>query len=155
MSTSEEDTSQMPPRKRQRTYSEAASSSVNYGLDEREPQEPNPTIEPRQSHHTYSQGGSTFSGTTSAGGNVNQFGNVGRDVHIHPASTIDDRRRFFDWLGPSIDADRDHNFIRRKRYLQTGDWILRGDKFQRWYENGSSELLWCWGAPGAGKSILA
>lgn len=88
-------------------------------------------------------------------------------------TTINERKAFFDWLSPSIDADKDHEIILGKRYLQTGEWVLRRDQFQQWYRSGSSQLLWCWGArmyltvpstlkgkanfiqAGAGKSVLA
>ncbi|KAK0100804.1 hypothetical protein ONS95_007251 [Cadophora gregata] len=36
----------------------------------------------------------------------------------------------------------------------TGEWIFASPEFQKWV-SGSRKTLWCWGQPGAGKTVLA
>lgn len=119
-----------------------------------------------------SQEGSTFSGANTSG-SVIQVGNIGGNATISklepqvnnllfiyitlcktngyllslldPPTILNLRKSFFTWLGPSIDADRDHDAILQKRYNGTGNWILERHLFQQWYESSTSQLLWCWG----------
>ncbi|PQE29931.1 ankyrin repeat-containing domain protein [Rutstroemia sp. NJR-2017a WRK4] len=67
------------------------------------------------------------------------------------------RENILSWLCPS-----DYNATLRqacaKRAADTGDWLLTDTTFQRWSkssENSSDPVLWCYGAPGCGKTVLS
>jgi hypothetical protein len=67
------------------------------------------------------------------------------------------RENILSWLCPS-----DYNATLRqacaKRAADTGDWLLTDTIFQRWLkssENSSDPVLWCYGAPGCGKTVLS
>ncbi|MCJ1348209.1 hypothetical protein MMC31_006440, partial [Peltigera leucophlebia] len=69
--------------------------------------------------------------------------------------TIEEKReKFMHWIC-TIDFEKEHNSTFEKRYEDTGDWFLREPKFKQWFDNTDSCILWCYGKPGAGKSVLA
>ena len=48
-----------------------------------------------------------------------------------------------------------HNQLRADRLDGTCTWFIRTQSFGSWLIGGSPRLLWCFGAPGIGKSIIA
>ncbi|KAI9860062.1 MAG: hypothetical protein M1813_006410, partial [Trichoglossum hirsutum] len=64
------------------------------------------------------------------------------------------RVKLLRWLN-EIKFDEDHDTIYSKRYPDTGNWLVQDGRFQQWFKNQTSALLWCYGKPGAGKSVLA
>lgn len=42
----------------------------------------------------------------------------------------------------------------RIRHKGSGSWLLERPEFQGWFDSPESSILWCWGAPGIGKTIL-
>lgn len=66
---------------------------------------------------------------------------------------------------PSIDVlrwlyassyDSKHKKTRRERVKGSGAWLLKKQEYQEWYSDTSStQLLWCHGKPGAGKTFIA
>ena len=43
----------------------------------------------------------------------------------------------------------------RTRFGQSGTWLLQRIEFRQWIDDADSSLLWCYGSPGAGKTVLA
>ena len=147
---------------------------MDNGFEESETELHYRTVRRSPSHQICSQSGSTFSGNNAVQGNLNQVGNIHtayfrkpparsttpartlvsdhNPLHIYQVtdgwsdqvSATDQRKAFFRWL-PSIDFDQDHHIILRKRYKETGSWILQRKEFQQWYQSRSSQLLWCCG----------
>ena len=58
-----------------------------------------------------------------------------------------------DWLSP-IDCTMQRNDFLRRRQAGTGEWLLRSKEFGDWVQK-PKETLFCWGVPGAGKTIIA
>ncbi|EUC41885.1 hypothetical protein COCMIDRAFT_49808, partial [Bipolaris oryzae ATCC 44560] len=49
-----------------------------------------------------------------------------------------------------------HKKTRRERVKGSGAWLLKKQEYQGWYsDSGSTQLLWCHGKPGAGKTFIA
>ena len=53
-----------------------------------------------------------------------------------------------------VDPLRNHNMSRKLRSPGTGLWLTEGQEFKRWTETKNAKL-WCYGIPGAGKTVLA
>ncbi|KAL1969964.1 hypothetical protein VTN77DRAFT_7474 [Rasamsonia byssochlamydoides] len=110
-----------------------------------------------------------------------QFGRITSDLEYHTrnldkitaaitlTSTVDikeemNRRRslerknergdFLRWISEE-DSKEIHSVIRSKRYADTGSWLLSTERFEKWLSEDSSDLLWCFGQAGIGKSVLA
>ncbi|KAJ6530036.1 ankyrin repeat-containing domain protein [Mycena vulgaris] len=83
-----------------------------------------------------------------------QFLTTIEDYALDQQSQIDAERRtqIIDWL--SINFFQRQADILRSRQPGTGDWLLEDFRFKRW-ETGPGEILWCYGMPGAGKTVLA
>ena len=65
-----------------------------------------------------------------------------------------ERIKVLKWISEyDFDAEQDETY--RKRCPGTGDWLCQRPDFQRWYNGAKSGLLWCYGAPGVGKSVLS
>ncbi|KAJ7574967.1 ankyrin repeat-containing domain protein [Mycena floridula] len=74
-----------------------------------------------------------------------------KQIQAHAMSA--DLRAFSEWLSPlNFQATQD-SFV-AKSAPGTGDWFLANTKFQCWTA-GHIKILWCPGAPGAGKTMLA
>ncbi|KAJ6532728.1 ankyrin repeat-containing domain protein [Mycena vulgaris] len=77
--------------------------------------------------------------------------NVARNQEQHRNS--DYRDKVIEWFSPL-------NFFRRQaevlgnRQAGTGEWLLETNIFKQW-ESGTFKTLWCYGIPGAGKTVLA
>lgn len=56
-------------------------------------------------------------------------------------------------------SDLDYSCVQEEvlnhRFGSTGAWLLQHEEFKNWFEGDGSSLLWCWGNPGAGKTVLA
>ena len=48
-----------------------------------------------------------------------------------------------------------HNHLRANRLNETCIWFIGSQSFGSWLAGGSPRLLWCYGAPGRGKSTIA
>lgn len=57
------------------------------------------------------------------------------------------------WLCP-LHMSQVHRIVSDRAQKGTGEWFLVSEEFTTWLENTGSSL-WCWGIPGAGKTILA
>ena len=68
----------------------------------------------------------------------------------------DDKLVNLEWLSPLMPRDR-HQSVRRGRVDGVGDWLLRIPEFVKWHKSEdcpAGQVLFCYGAPGAGKTCL-
>ncbi|KAJ7035270.1 hypothetical protein C8F04DRAFT_955187 [Mycena alexandri] len=68
-------------------------------------------------------------------------------------TNIQHRDNILNWLSP-INFFLRHADISQMQTKGTGGWLLEHPRFKKW-ESGSGSTLWCWGIPGAGKTVLA
>lgn len=73
---------------------------------------------------------------------------------LREQEVVQQRKDFLHWLD-ALDFERKHKELFRKRCTGTGTWLLDRPEFRNWYQDASSPMLWCYGVPGAGKSVLA
>ncbi len=57
------------------------------------------------------------------------------------------------WLS-APDPSSNYNRALKHRHARSGDWFLKSDAYMDWL-SGSSSLLWLYGIPGCGKTILS
>ena len=69
-----------------------------------------------------------------------------------------DRKRLdeiLNWLSP-LDMNRTHQSISDRAQPGSGKWFLNSEPYVNWSSSdGDIDPLWCWGIPGAGKTVLA
>ncbi|UPX17637.1 uncharacterized protein EKO05_0007979 [Ascochyta rabiei] len=65
-----------------------------------------------------------------------------------------ERSAFLTWVS-SIDFEKTHQDTFAKKHEKTCDWLIKAPKYEQWFTNPASSLLWCHGKPGIGKSVLA
>ncbi|RPB06364.1 hypothetical protein P167DRAFT_514584, partial [Morchella conica CCBAS932] len=63
------------------------------------------------------------------------------------------RREILAWLS-TLGPEDDHERIYGKRHGNTGQWFLRSTEVREWLGKLEVSLLWCYGNPGVGKSVL-
>ncbi|KAF8539062.1 hypothetical protein BDD12DRAFT_738687, partial [Trichophaea hybrida] len=66
----------------------------------------------------------------------------------------ENRRQLLLWLS-ELDFDKEHDAIFVKRHQDTGRWLIDCPEFSDWIDSEESSMLWCYGHPGVGKSVLA
>jgi len=90
-------------------------------------------------------------------GNVNCF-NENHNVFIVNSSGAEERAEILAWLSPLEPRIR-HDDIRTLRVEHVGDWLLRTEEYQNWFNDipgGGSDnsALFCYGDPGVGKTYI-
>ena len=55
------------------------------------------------------------------------------------------RRNILKWLSPG-DFEETHQRHFKKRFGNTGQWLLDDPRFRNWRDETQSSLLWCYGA---------
>ena len=75
-------------------------------------------------------------------------------MRVQENERITERKACLHWLSKH-DFEADQATIFSKRHRETGNWFVQTDEFRRWSDSQTSSLLWCFGKPGAGKSVLA
>ncbi|KAF2022482.1 hypothetical protein EK21DRAFT_119716 [Setomelanomma holmii] len=70
------------------------------------------------------------------------------------ASETNEKAAFLSWVS-SIDFEKAHQDIYAKKHEQTCHWLITEPEYQQWFSSPVSSLLWCYGKPGIGKSVLA
>ncbi|KAL6832323.1 ankyrin repeat-containing domain protein [Trichoderma camerunense] len=73
--------------------------------------------------------------------------------HIQLKMVEQEEKQILDWLTP-IDYGLLHSDYYKRLQPGTGRWFLEREEFQDWI-TGSNNTLFCYGIPGAGKTILA
>ena len=85
--------------------------------------------------------------------NANSFNNVWNSYTI-----ADDRSLLLSWLSP-LEPKLRHQDIQEHRVDDVGEWLTQTEEFRRW-SDGSCEgeddkaVLFCYGAPGVGKTFI-
>jgi len=84
--------------------------------------------------------------------NTNSFNN---DIVICNVNVggIDERSEILSWLSPLEPRIR-HQDLRTRRADNVGEWLLRTDEFQRWFNEGERATLLCYGDPAVGKTYF-
>ena len=91
--------------------------------------------------------------------NSNSFNTINYYSYVSQhISVTDERLELLAWLSPLEPRIR-HQDVRNNRIDDVGDWLLATDEFRGWCdcggEDGSSNAtLFCYGAPGAGKTYI-
>ena len=70
-----------------------------------------------------------------------------------PRTRNKERRKVLKWIQP-YNPRQNHDKSRRLRSPGTGFWLTESDEFRSWLSC-SCARLWCYGIPGAGKTVLA
>ncbi len=65
----------------------------------------------------------------------------------------DQRREVLHWLS-TIPCESQHQEAYKRVLRGTGSWLLEHQEFLKWQKSSSSEIFWCHGIPGAGKSAM-
>ena len=68
----------------------------------------------------------------------------------------DEKRQILEWLSPMASRER-HRIVSQGRVDGVGGWLLRMDEFEKWCTSADQAIhpvLFCYGAPGAGKTYL-
>ncbi|KAF7121921.1 hypothetical protein CNMCM5793_009475 [Aspergillus hiratsukae] len=71
-----------------------------------------------------------------------------------PTTTEQEREEFLKWLS-SADVEEHHLRVSDERFKDSGGWIFNTPELESWLHNGASDILWIYGKPGAGKSVIA
>jgi len=92
-------------------------------------------------------------------GNSNSFNHANSYNNVWNNCTIaDDRSPLLAWLSP-LEPKLRHQDIRERRVENVGEWLMQTEEFRGWHdchsEGGSDkEVLFCYGAPGVGKTFI-
>ena len=85
--------------------------------------------------------------------NTNSFNNVWNNYTI-----TDDRSQLLAWLSP-LEPKLRHRDIQERRVDDVGEWLMHTEEFKRWChrtgeDEGDRAVLFCYGAPGVGKTFI-
>ena len=94
----------------------------------------------------------TINNSTNFSDNNNSF-NVQNNY-----SVVDDRSQLLAWLSP-LEPRLRHQDIRERRISNVGGWLMQTEEFRSWHGSrgegaGDKEVLYCYGAPGVGKTFI-
>jgi hypothetical protein len=66
-----------------------------------------------------------------------------------------EREEILKWLSP-LEPRKRHQDVRASRLEDTGNWLLEMAQFETWRDGDSQSVnpLCCYGAPGAGKTVI-
>jgi len=73
-------------------------------------------------------------------------------------TVTDDLSQLLTWLSP-LDSSLRHWDIQERRINDVGEWLMRTEEFGRWSgfgeeAEGNKAVLFCYGNPGVGKTII-
>ncbi|THZ70115.1 hypothetical protein D6C85_06186 [Aureobasidium pullulans] len=77
-----------------------------------------------------------------------------RETEHRDQEQVKAREEVLRWLSPH-NFEHKQNETFKTKHQGTGDWLLQTEEFSTWEKATTSQLLWCHGKPGAGKSVLA
>ena len=92
-------------------------------------------------------------------GNSNSFNNTNSYNNVWNNCTIaDDRSQLLAWLSP-LEPKLRHQDIRERRVENVGEWLMQTEEFRSWHDcsgegEDDKEVLFCYGAPGVGKTFI-
>ncbi|KAF8463356.1 hypothetical protein BDZ91DRAFT_313566 [Kalaharituber pfeilii] len=78
---------------------------------------------------------------------------------LHQNMDAENMEKLLTWLSP-LEPHKRHQAVQASRAKGTGKWLLQSEQFQLWIEgktnhHQSSQVLGCFGEPGAGKTVIA
>jgi len=70
----------------------------------------------------------------------------------------DETAEILAWLSP-LEPQTRHDYIRADRVEDVGDWLLRTEEYQSWFDGirggePNNSTLFCYGVPGVGKTYI-
>ena len=100
-------------------------------------------------------------------GNINSFNTKNsnnnttliKNVHnVNNFWSADERTEILAWLSP-LDPRIRHDNIRAHRVKDVGNWLLRTEEYQNWFDGiqggePNNSVLFCYGDPGVGKTYI-
>ena len=92
-------------------------------------------------------------------GNKNCFNNTISNNNVWNNCTIaDDRSPLLAWLSP-LEPRLRHQDIRERRVGDVGGWLMQTEEFKSWHDcrgedEGDKAVLFCYGAPGVGRTFI-
>ena len=94
----------------------------------------------------------TIHNSTNFSDNNNSF-NVQNNYNV-----VDDQSKLLAWLSP-LEPKLRHQDIRERRVENVGEWLMKTEEFRSWHGcrgegEGHKEVLFCYGAPGVGKTFI-
>lgn len=77
-------------------------------------------------------------------------------LYTNLKANVDNRvREILEWLS-SLNYQTKHVQVVQRRVSDTGKWLIETSEFRTFIQAGTaSKLLWCYGIPGAGKTVLS
>ena len=91
--------------------------------------------------------------------NTTNFSNNNNSFNVqNNYSVADDRSQLLAWLS-HLEPRLRHQDIRERRVGDVGGWLMQAKEFRSWHDcrgKGESDkaVLFCYGAPGAGKTFI-
>ena len=67
---------------------------------------------------------------------------------------LERRRDVILWMS-GLDYTHTQDDVLRCRFADTGNWLLGREEFKNWLMGDDTGILWCWGNPGVGKTVLS
>ncbi|KAF8457077.1 hypothetical protein BDZ91DRAFT_800670 [Kalaharituber pfeilii] len=76
------------------------------------------------------------------------------ELEIKTQKKIDERQKQLRWI-----SDYNHTItfleFANASHPHTGKWLFEMDEYKQWVQSNHPSLLWCYGIPGSGKSVLS
>ncbi|RPB03496.1 hypothetical protein L873DRAFT_1800582 [Choiromyces venosus 120613-1] len=94
-------------------------------------------------HYSFSHSNNILNTTNSNNTTINNY---------HTAKD-DEQSKILSWISP-LESWRRHSDIASIRAEGVGNWVLQTREFQAWRGGGNDAILFCRGAPGAGKTFI-
>ena len=96
----------------------------------------------------------TASNSANFSNNTNAFNNNVWNNYTVP----DDRSQLLAWLSP-LEPKLRHRDIQEQRVDNVGEWLMQTEEFKSWRDchgedEGDNAVLFCYGAPGVGKTFI-
>ena len=89
---------------------------------------------------------------------TNCFNNTNSFNSVSNYTVVDDRSQLLTWLSP-LEPKLRHRDIQERRVDNIGGWLMQSEEFRSWHDwsgedEGDNAVLFCYGAPGAGKTFI-
>ena len=97
----------------------------------------------------------TASNSANFSNNANSFNN---NNVWNNYTVADDRSQLLAWLSP-LEPKIRHRDIQEQRVDNVGEWLMQTEEFKSWRDchgesEGDNAVLFCYGAPGVGKTFI-
>ena len=116
--------------------------------------------ESSNNNHSFNNNTDTFNNNINSFNNTinNTTNNTNHVSNVNNYGGANERDQLLAWLSPLEPRIR-HQDIRAHRVEDVGDWLLRTEEYQNWF-NGihggepNNSVLFCYGDPGVGKTYI-